>query len=267
MPRRSHLPRSMRSSGGFTLIELLVVIAIIAILAAILFPVFQRVRENARRTACLSNQKQLGLAFVQYSQDADELMPSATKGLAGAGVLGGWNYYSVFGQAPNTPAVFDVTKGSLYPYIKSKGVYVCPDDSVGQANGSSYAYSSCAALYTAPAGTALYPGKSLSQFDSPSAMLLLTEEANGGGSFSTNDAYFLFNFDTVALRHTGGANMLFMDGHAKYSLLDNTGASTASTGDNTKVYNLQDELDLNNTQNVPLPAPGTATPGTGVCSN
>src|SRR5476651_819462 len=64
-----------RSRHGFTLIELLVVIAIIAILAAILFPVFARAREQARRTSCLSNMKQIGLALFMYAQDYDETLP------------------------------------------------------------------------------------------------------------------------------------------------------------------------------------------------
>src|SRR5215217_2450512 len=69
------LERRSRPSKGFTLIELLVVIAIIALLAAILFPVFGRARENARRSSCQSNLKQMGLAIMQYTQDYDEIMP------------------------------------------------------------------------------------------------------------------------------------------------------------------------------------------------
>jgi prepilin-type N-terminal cleavage/methylation domain-containing protein len=98
---------------GFTLIELLVVIAIIAILAAILFPVFAKAREKARQTTCTSNMKQLGLAFLQYIQDNDEHFPNSI------------NYGS--GWA-----------GHVYPYVKATGTYVCPDDSDARtANGGS----------------------------------------------------------------------------------------------------------------------------------
>ena len=86
MQNRSKNPKHT----GFTLIELLVVIAIIAILAAILFPVFQKVRENARRTSCSSNEKQLGLAFIQYTQDYDESLPVGFLA-PGAGYGQGWS--------------------------------------------------------------------------------------------------------------------------------------------------------------------------------
>ena len=85
-------------------------IAIIAILAAILFPVFAKAREKARQTSCASNEKQLGLAFIQYIQDNDETMPAgrspASRRLA---------------RAQGGPA-------QIYPYVKSTGVYKCPDD-------------------------------------------------------------------------------------------------------------------------------------------
>lgn len=107
----NYLCNASRRTGqnAFTSIELLVVIAIIAILAAILFPVFAQAREKARQTACLSNEKQLGLALTQYVQDFDEVYPIGTSGTGG--------YVSIFGTA-----------GQLYPYIRNVNVFSCPSD-------------------------------------------------------------------------------------------------------------------------------------------
>jgi prepilin-type N-terminal cleavage/methylation domain-containing protein/prepilin-type processing-associated H-X9-DG protein len=104
---------------GFTLIELLVVIAIIAILAAILFPVFAKVREKARQTSCLSNEKQLGLGIIQYVQDYDEKEPNGT-------TVNGTNPYND-GQG---------WVGQIYQYVKSTGVVKCPDDSTATTTGN-----------------------------------------------------------------------------------------------------------------------------------
>src|ERR1700682_886826 len=99
-----------RCKRGFTLIELLVVIAIIAILAAILFPVFARARENARRASCQSNLKQIGLATIQYVQDYDERFPD-------------------FGCTGLASYIDDTGIGiKLQPYVKSYQVFVCPSD-------------------------------------------------------------------------------------------------------------------------------------------
>ncbi|MDR3708161.1 MAG: DUF1559 domain-containing protein [Capsulimonadaceae bacterium] len=107
----SHSARRMRrpNAAAFTLIELLIVIAIIAILAAILFPVFATAREKARQATCASNLKQLGIAWVQYVQDYDECPPESSQNNGGCG----W-------------------AGRLYPYVKSLGVYICPDDTTPQ---------------------------------------------------------------------------------------------------------------------------------------
>src|SRR5882757_667374 len=105
-----------RPRRGFTLIELLVVIAIIAILAAILFPVFAQAREAARKTACLSNVRQIGAAYMMYAQDFDESFPPhVTERTATPGTP----------DTPEARAPFSY-KTKLMPYIKNEGIFKCP---------------------------------------------------------------------------------------------------------------------------------------------
>ncbi|MCS7192590.1 MAG: DUF1559 domain-containing protein [Armatimonadetes bacterium] len=112
---KSEVQSSHRVNYGFTLIELLVVIAIIAILAAILFPVFSRAREKARQSSCTSNLRQLGLACMMYAQDYDENLPYGHLG-------GNW-----CGEPPNRPVIS--WRHTLPPYIKNSQLFVCPSRS------------------------------------------------------------------------------------------------------------------------------------------
>ena len=138
---------------AFTLIELLVVIAIIAILAAILFPVFAKAREKARQISCASNLKQLGLGFIQYSQDYDERYPS--RNIGGADTTLNW-------------------ANAIYPYVKSVGVYQCPD---AQVPLDSYEYN-WSVSNVSWNGTSLV-GTSIAEFTAPSNTILLFEGQHG----------------------------------------------------------------------------------------
>ncbi|MBV9865901.1 MAG: DUF1559 domain-containing protein [Abitibacteriaceae bacterium] len=199
-----------RVGRGFTLIEILVVIAILSLLAAILFPVFSRARESARRTSCASNLKQLGMAFMQYTQDSDERLPLATDGgNGGSKVPGGWVYFDTWPYSGTQH--FDVTRGNVYPYVKNPQVYICPSDTYGSDSGDSYAYNAC---MTASTLSQPHNGKNLAVFPDTSIWMLLSEESMGCCD-STDDG-FEYPGNTFSSRHLGGSNIAFLDGHVKF---------------------------------------------------
>ena len=228
-------PQPSTLNRAFTLIELLVVIAIIAILAAIIFPVFARAREGGRRASCVSNMRQLNTAFTLYTQDYDELLPSATDGTSGAGLSGGWVYYTVF-PANQKPRSYDVTRGGLYAYTKNAQIFICPSDSQGRRSGDSYAYNNC---LVHGGSTGYNPGRSLAEFGNTAQWMLLGEEASANdassdvssGSDSTDDAYFNFDVGNIfSTRHFDGSILAFLDGHCKAYRPEQVAANAFQTG-------------------------------------
>ena len=218
---------------AFTLIELLVVIAIIAILAAILFPVFARARENARRASCSSNLKQIGLGVLQYTQDYDESYPLAVTGST-----------SATSQPPVGWA------DSIQPYLKSTQIYQCPSDSLGPdldpttPGYTDYWYNS----NMSSAGNALIPNNmsvSIAVLANPTLTIMNGdgESQNGtaayrcNGASSTNPTQYndlnlpvqsttqgVVSTSAVVHRHLDGTNFLFADGHVKWNKTNNSGA-------------------------------------------
>ncbi len=244
----NHIPH-VKSRRGFTLIELLVVIAIIAILAAILFPVFAKAREKARQITCASNEKQLGLGFLQYSEDNDERV-------------------SIGAEYPFNGSITIGTAwaGSIYPYVKSIGVYKCPDDPTtgtaqypgvvsyafnfeiarGDTNGNVNRIAGSIAGMQAPASTimlceiqgdggvniadpeevgSVIPSGTTNGVTGTGARCLFAGDENGNtpletgylnGTVSTEPTYAPGYANNPVGRHTNGSEYLFCDGHVKY---------------------------------------------------
>lgn len=193
----------MKRSRGFTLIELLVVIAIIAILAAILFPVFSRAREKAKQASCVSNMKQLGLAIQMYVQDYDEMFPPV------AYVLSDWasSFFPLY----------------LDPYVKNRQLWRCPsrpDPWSYTTTGRNVAYGYPCGFVTAtwrgcPMYTGAGIGVNISQVQSPSETVMLAESKENGGG--TNRGYYRTAQNNVysIYPHNEGRNILLVDGHVK----------------------------------------------------
>jgi len=191
---------------GFTLIELLVVIAIIAILAAILFPVFARAREKARQASCLSNCKQMGLAAMQYAQDYDEAYLPGYIDNANGG----------------TRTWYTIWYTHMEPYMKNRQVYMCasavgpnPFDSSGHAySGVDYGINSriCPDRIGMKMADVKYPAETLLFADS--------DCTRSSTDYTTSNAWTLYeSFHPsrfIPARHNGGANLVFGDGHAKW---------------------------------------------------
>jgi prepilin-type N-terminal cleavage/methylation domain-containing protein/prepilin-type processing-associated H-X9-DG protein len=295
----NNIKQKEQNNHAFTLIELLVVIAIIAILAAILFPVFQSAREKARAISCASNLKQLGIAFQAYSQDYDEKYPDGSQG---GGAIG-W-------------------AGQIFSYVKNIGVYACPDDTTTPkqrvVNGQIYTLNPVSYGYNYfVGGNELIVGvskrdSSISMLNSPSKTIMLSEITGNpslgskasyynvadlsttneaGGAWNGTDMVYSaagaipffnngsnplpnatglqggtmrasFNFPgiyTPNARHTNDANYLACDGHVKWLL-----GSQVSTGNffNTSgPMTVQIQPSWGQDQYFSLEAAGTEAPG------
>ena len=198
---------------GFTLIELLVVIAIIAILAAILFPVFARAREKARQTNCLSNVKQQVLGMMMYVQDYDEMMMSI--------------YYDLDGSTDLT--VGDTTWiDVVIPYVKNSQIFKCPSKKTWTYGYAvNYGYWSSIDGYTPPMGQAL------AEIEEPSGTVLLMDNNSSSQMWYSWEAVGdTPAYTTLPDRHNDGLNVGYCDGHAKWGKRSDIGGAAATVWKN-----------------------------------
>ena len=208
MPHCHHKDYRRRAAHGFTLIELLVVIAVIAILAAFLFPVFGKVRESARRTTCLSNLRQIGLALAQYTQDSDDTMPPIA--YVSDGDTTTWRQLT-------------------FVYTKSARVYACPSnsyDDISPIGDGDQFFVSYGANDSAFSSDATVVG--LGEIENPAGLFLVGESDGGGWKLNNPPNPPLLYPDCAGCDipqagshtdlfagHFTRSNWLFADGHTR----------------------------------------------------
>src|SRR5688572_13557866 len=208
----------MRKSKAFTLIELLVVIAIIAILAAILFPVFAQAKEAAKKTTCLSNKKQIATSALIYAGDYDDYFPMSA--------------YFMAPQAPDPrPRIFAIYD-AIQPYMKNVGIFVCPTNSPGLdwkarlnllslTNAGTFQYTSyipnlgvfgenfCTTILPAPARK-YTPVTTQTSMDVPAETIMLFD------GYMKQGVPLDYNNFMGQARHTEGLVLNFVDSHSKF---------------------------------------------------
>ncbi|MBB6052570.1 prepilin-type N-terminal cleavage/methylation domain-containing protein [Armatimonas rosea] len=238
---------SLHRRNAFTLIELLVVIAIIAILAAILFPVFAQARAKARQVSCLSNLKQVGTGLMMYTQDYDETLPgNSTLGTNGitdarwpapavsahsAGLSEPLGWMQPFNAA--NPGTHRIWARDVQPYVKNLQIFHCPETKLrsSEAAGCTPSANTCEVTGVAGAGNGnihlngIAASKSLAAIPAPADIIFAHEVRNYNrvaqekprgilvGSEVQYTGFANAFYDSL---HNGGANLLFCDGHAKW---------------------------------------------------
>ncbi|MBU0609340.1 MAG: DUF1559 domain-containing protein [Armatimonadetes bacterium] len=216
---------------GFTLIELLVVIAIIAILAAILFPVFAKAREKARQSSCLSNAKQIGLGMMQYAQDFDERLPHHWRNqLQTDASTPGAVYYTSNGSISG---FYTSWMDFISPYVKNTQVFKCPSHKPRETNAPAYGYNEHLAS-RASGGTPV----SLGNIVRPAEIIMNLDYHSIYGTYANLidlNAAGTPPFKTYVMVHNDGANVSFCDGHAKW-LNGSDQAFTAGTRDTNRAW-------------------------------
>lgn len=243
-PARQGWSRAHRGAG-FTLIELLVVIAIIAILAAILFPVFAQARDKARQATCLSNERQIGVGLMMYSQDYDETHPGVWFGPPS---LQAWSQ-------PSNATLFYKWMDAIYPYVKNEGVFNCPSDQFNKkytfrnrdgSNGygsyaMSNAYYKVGDSYTGPSSDYNQPFLlNIAAIQAPATTVWIVDGGMPGiknpdwksyefwwydpneinSNFPVPKGTAPHYFQNIVARHSGMVDVIYCDGHAKAVNLD-----------------------------------------------